>query len=473
MNRQTTPRLYETNYDHSALKTGVLHLGFGAFHRAHQAIYFDDYMQQSGDLAWGITAVNLRREETVNFAKNNADGDGYIVKSMASDGGQEFRRVRSHNGFIDWHTQTEQAENLMAAPSVHVVTITVTESGYYLDANGVLDAHDTIIANELSGHGNATVYGYLQQGLQRRKDADNGGLTVMCCDNIRQNGKMLRANFLRYLELSGAAELRTWVEQNCTFPCSMVDRITPRSSQILIDEIQSLFGDNPIAPVMGEDFTQWVIEDNFAAQMPDLGLVDATVTRDVAPYEEAKIRILNGGHTCLTYLGALKGHETFDSAMNDAELFEHFWGYTHDEVLPALTIDLPFDKEQYLQKIIARFKNASIGDTVERICADGFLKFPIFILPTLRGCLKQGVFPKHGVRAIASWYVFAKHIDAGHMNIQYAEPNWDRLQPMLSDAGLDAFINATELWDNLPNDYPEFSTQLSAAIKEMELTWPV
>ena len=473
MNRVSSPLLFETSYNRAHCEIGIVHLGFGAFHRTHQALFVDDFMDQSADLRWGIAAVNLRAAESVAFAGLNAASNGYVVKSMSSGGEVDYRRVRSHVKFADWAQDSDAAEALLALPSVHMVTITVTESGYYLDETGALNPTDPVIKDELAGGKPTSVYGYLTGALALRKAANLGGISILCCDNIRQNGKMLWRNLFAYLDLQGASELADWVKSCVTFPCSMVDRITPRSTDTLQRDVESLFGVSPIAPVMAEDFLQWVVEDNFARERPNLSEVGVTFTKNVDPYEEAKIRILNGGHTCLTYLGALAGHHTFDQAMTDPVLFAHFEEFERNEVLPALTETLPFDKSEYLDQIIARFKNASIGDTVERICADGFLKFPIFIRPTLLGCLSQGVLPRAGLRAIASWYVFCKHIDAGKLPIKYAEPYWSNMRALLSDKQLEAFASSASLWGEIPQKYPEFTPKLMAAIREMDMKWPV
>jgi D-arabinitol 4-dehydrogenase len=342
-----------------------------------------------------------------------------------------------------------------------------------MSETGALNPEDPSIVAELDGGAPRTVYAYLTRALARRKAAGLGGISILCCDNIRRNGKMLQSNLFAYLDLIGAGDLGEWVRNCVTFPCSMVDRITPRSTEALQSEVDALFGPGPFSPVMAEDFTQWVVDDHFAAARPDLTKVGVTFTKNVDPYEEAKIRILNGGHTCLAYLGALAGHHTFDQAMADPQLFAHFEEFERSEVLPALVDELPFDKNLYLDQIITRFKNASIGDTVERICADGYLKFPIFIHPTLAGCLKQGIMPQAGLRAIASWYVFCKHIEAGTLPIAYGEPYWDNLRELLQDGQVDRFAQSASLWGTLPQEHPEFITALIAAITEMEKEWPV
>ena len=204
--------------------------------------------------------------------------------------------------------------------------------------------------------------------------------------------------------------------------------------------------------------------------MPELARIGVTVTADVDPYEETKIRVLNGGHTALAYLAALEGVETFDAAMREPHLFEHFQSFENKEVLPALTLELPFSKTDYLQDIIQRFNNVAIGDTVARICADGMVKFPIFIRPTLESCLKQGILPVYSIRSIASWYVFALHVDAGKIGFDYVEPGWKELKAML---GTDAFITNRQLWGDLPVTHPEFADTLRQEIVDMESKWPV
>ncbi len=216
---------------------------------------------------------------------------------------------------------------------------------------------------------------------------------------------------------------------------------------------------------------QWVIEDNFKGERPDLNLAGAEFATDVSAYEQVKIRILNGGHTSLAYLGALHGYQTFDQAINDTELKQFFDDWQNNEVLPGITKPLPMDKNDYKNTIAARFSNAAIADSLERICMDGFAKFSIFIKPTIESCLQQNINPKNGYSIIASWYIYARRIASGKIGSRYIEPNWPILAPMLAKGSEEEFATSTLLWGDLPVHYPQFKEAIINAIRETELKW--
>lgn len=467
-----SPSLYQTNYKRSECKVGILHLGYGAFHRAHQAIYIDDYMEKSGDLNWGITAVNLRGEETESFTASSEVKNGYIIKTIDADGHVNYRKVRSHLNYINWASVPDKAEGLLINSDIHFVTITVTESGYYLDGNGDLDLSANVISQEISGKQACSVYGYLANALRQRMQTIDQPISILCCDNIRANGKMLQKNLLAYLAAKNEKDLVQWIEQKVTFPCSMVDRITPRANEGLEAEIAANFGFENFDPIHSEAFMQWVLEDNFAGPFPNLQKSGVEVVADVDPYEETKIRILNGGHTALAYLAALAGYKTFDEAMFDPKLREHFDNFEKQEVLPGLQIELPFDKEDYLKKITDRFCNSAIADQLERICMDGYSKIQLYIKPTLEACIKQNTLPNYALDSIASWYVYAKRFKAGKMSVNYIEPYWDELSPLLEEGNETRFATNQQLWGELPEEYDVFALKLVKAIKKMELQWP-
>jgi D-arabinitol 4-dehydrogenase len=419
--------MYKTSYDKSECQTGIVHIGYGAFHRAHQAMYIDDYMEKTGDLRWGIVAVNLRNEGFREISD-------YIVKTPTS-----YRMVRSHLDYIDWTKNRTIAKHLLTLPSVHLVTVTVTESGYTPGS---------------------PLFEYLACGLRNR----NTPITIMCCDNIRQNGTVLETQFLAYLYQTNQYELADWVRDNVKFPSCMVDRITPRTTLKLQEEVEYLYRGFGNTAIQTEEYTQWVIEDKFASDFPDLTQVGAIVTQDLEPYEETKIRILNGGHTSMAYLGVLSGYTTFDQVMNDEKHRRHFKQLQNEEIIPSIDIELPFDIHEYVDEVEERFSNSTNVDDLERICMDGFTKFHTFIVPSLRKCLETGKRPVYIYKSIAAWYIYAKRFARGCTKIRYNEPNWVLLEPLLAEGNMDAFVSNERLWGDIPKTYITFSRDLKSIL---------
>jgi len=390
-------------------------------------MYIDDYMEQTGDLRWGIVAVNLRNEGFREI-------DDYIVKTPS-----EYRFVRSHLDYIDWTKNRTIAKHMLTLPSVHLITVTVTESGY---APG------------------SPLFEYLACGLRNR----NNPITILCCDNIRQNGIVLETQFLAYLYQTNQHELADWIRENVKFPSCMVDRITPRTTDALRGEVEELFPGFGHTAVQTEEYTQWVIEDKFASDFPDLTKVGVVITDDIEPYEETKIRILNGGHTSLAYLGALSGYDTFDQVMNDPAHLKHFKNLQREEIAPSIDIDLPFNVYDYIDKVEERFSSATNLDELDRICMDGFTKFHTFIVPSLRKCLEKGKRPIHTYKSIAAWYIYSRRFARGCKKIRYSEPNWVLLEPLLADGAVDAFISNERLWGDIPKKYVTFTQDLKTIL---------
>ena len=414
-------------YDKSECQTGIVHIGYGNFHRAHQAMYIDKYMEETGDLRWGIVSVNLRNEGFREI-------DDYILKTPS-----EYKLIRSHLDYIDWTKNRTIAKHMLTLPSVHLITITVTESGY---APG------------------SPLFEYLACGLRNR----NNPITILCCDNIRQNGIVLETQFLAYLYQTSQHELADWVRENVKFPSCMVDRITPRTTDALRQEVEELFPGFGSTTVQTEEYTQWVIEDKFASDFPDLTKVGVVITKDIEPYEETKIRILNGGHTSLAYLGALSGYDTFDQVMNDPTHRNHFRQLQKEEIAPSIDIELPFDIHEYIDTVEERFSNATNLDELDRICMDGFTKFHTFVVPSLRKCLEQDKRPMHIYKSIAAWYIYSRRFARGCKHIRYNEPNWTLLEPLLKDGAIDAFVSNERLWGDIPKTYITFKKDLTSLL---------
>ena len=449
-------------------KIGIIHLGAGNFHRAHQALYINDYLNQTNDLQWGICAINLRKEEQENFDYlRNRDGK-YILKTISTLGDTKYKEIHSIQNLIDWSKDKEEAENALMNSNIELVTMTVTESGYYISENNQLNLTLEIVKDNIENKESTIIFSYLLRALKKRMISIDKEITLLCCDNIRENGLMLENALKIYVENSGEFELLEWINHKVSFPSCVVDRITPRPPDYLENEIADNFNIKEKCSVMAEPFIQWVIEDNFIGKRPDLEKVGVKFVKNVFPYEEAKIRILNGGHVALSYFGALKKYITYDEAISDKELQQYFFELERKEIIPALGDEAPFDLEEYMMIIFDRFKNANIGDKLERIAMDGVGKFPIFILPTINKCFEKNIIPENSIDAIASWYVFMCKILSKNLSFNYYEPSWDWIKNYLSEDRIEDFIFLKELWGDTPKKYNKFSELLSSKIKFLQ-----
>jgi D-arabinitol 4-dehydrogenase len=244
----------------------------------------------------------------------------------------------------------------------------------------------------------------------------------------------------------------------------MVDRITPRTTDELRRDVETLFPGFGHTAVQTEEYSRWVIEDKFASDFPDLTKVGVVITKDIEPYEETKIRILNGGHTALAYLGALSGYRTFVEVMNDASHRKHFKKLQEDEIVPSIDIELPFDIHEYVDSVEQRFSSATNLDELDRICMDGFTKFHTFVVPSLRKCLEQGKRPVQIYKSIAAWYIYSRKFARGCKRIKYNEPNWTLLEPLLRDGAIDQFVSNERLWGDIPKKYITFTRDLKSIL---------
>ena len=460
--------LLRTAYDRDAARIGVVHVGVGAFHRAHQAVYFDDMMERTGDLSWAVAGVNLRAASSGDLARLRGAGGAYVVKSYDPDGGAQFRMVRAHKTFFDWSHAPGGAEDILAADGVRALSVTATESGYCLGEDGALDLGHPEIRAELQGTERSSIYAYLRAALAKRRTARGRPLTVLCCDNLRENGTLLRRNLERYLAAAGESGLASWVSDCVSFPCSMVDRITPRPDARHAREVAERFGIEDDFTIHCERFTQWVIGDEFVGGRPDLDAAGAELVEDVHPYEEAKIRILNGAHLALAYLAALRGFETYDAALRDPTLNAFFDALTTTEILPSLDGATPVDLPAYRDSVKRRFLNRSIADRLTRIAMDGASKFPIFLLPTIRGCFARGIVPRFALTSVASWYVFLRRLVTGSIEFDYVDPKLPIIRPLLDAGREEEFARLASFWGDTPRRHPEFVRELCERIAELD-----
>jgi fructuronate reductase len=390
-------------YDRSTQRTGIVHFGIGAFHRAHQAVYTDDAMA-AGDRDWAISGVSLRSPD-VRDALQPQDGL-YSVTERHTEG-ERMRVVGSVREVLVGGEDAERIAAALASPHVHIATFTVTEKGYLRDPEkGSLLITATDLAHDLQGIGAPrTIYGFLERGLLRRRVAGLPGMTLMSCDNLASNGRQLAALLDEYLERRDPT-LAQWARRENRYPCTMVDRIVPATAAADVARIATALGVEDRAAVVTETFSQWVIEDCFAGPRPKWEAGGAQFAADVHSFETAKLRMLNGAHSALAYVGLGLGLEYVHQAIADPDL-NALVRRIMAEGAASLTPAPGQDLVAYAETLEQRFANASLGHRLIQIAMDGTQKIPQRWLASIATLLKRGTQPSGLLFALAGWIAFA------------------------------------------------------------------
>jgi fructuronate reductase len=378
---------------------GIVHLGIGAFHRAHQAVFTEEAMAAEGVGHWGICGVTQRSRGVVDQL---IPQDGLYGVLERSDRGVSIRVVGSVLEVVSATEQPELVRSRIADPAVGVVTLTVTEKGYRHDpATGELDLTDPEIVADLSGRQSKTVVGQLVHGLQGR----TGGppITLVCCDNLAGNGAFLRGLVRSFCAAAGLDSLTTWIEDNVRFPATMVDRIAPATTEADRLEAEARLGYRDEALVVTEPFSQWVIEDDFAAPRPAWERVGAVLTEDVEPWERLKLRVLNASHSMLAYFGLLLGHESIADAVRDPVLRQACLRMITEDVRPVLRPPSEVDVDDYARTVLARFANPALRHTTAQVASDGSQKLGPRLLGTVADLRATGRSPRWIPFVIAAW----------------------------------------------------------------------
>jgi len=370
----------------------MLHLGLGSFHRAHQAVYLQR-LYDRGDPQWSITGGNLRPDMAELIDALRAQGGAYTLETVSPAGERRYERITAIREVLPYEPSMAGLLAQGAAPSTRIVSFTVTEAGYYLDAHDRLDVHCPDLANDLErarrDEPGQTIYGAITAILRARRRAGGAPVTLLNCDNLRHNGERFRSGLVQFIDALGDAGLRDWFEAHTTCPNAMVDRITPRPSPDVGERVKAATGvDDPVA-LMAESFIQWVIEDRFCNGRPAWETVGVDMVESVAPYEEAKIRLLNATHSCIAWAGTLAGYEFIHEGTHDAAIRRIAYDYVTDDAIPVLQPS-PIDLAAYRDAVLDRFGNPALRDTNQRVAMDGFSKIPGFIAPTLRERLARG-----------------------------------------------------------------------------------
>lgn len=394
--------LVRPGYRRSLTRVGTVHFGPGAFHRAHQAFYFDRLLEK--DATRAICAVSLK---TASLREALASQDG-LYTLVELDEAPTLRVIGALRELLVAAESPAAVSRRLCDPDTSLITVTVTEKGYCLDGSGRLDLNHPDIAHDLR-HREAprSLIGWLMRGLSLRRERRLPPYLVVSCDNLSDNGPTLRAAVLAFAKRCDAA-LAGWIEAEARFPCTMVDSITPATDQALRERVVQATGLEDAWPVQRERFVQWVVEEvDFAAQ-PDWASVGVTVSRDVTAYERAKLRMLNGAHSSLAYLGLLAGLQTVAEAMAQPLLRAFIERLMIEDIEPTLTAPEPRALTAYRQSVLQRFENPAMRHQLAQIAWDGSQKLPIRILGTIADALRAGRPLRRLTVPIAAWMHFVR-----------------------------------------------------------------
>lgn len=387
---------------------GIIHLGVGAFHRAHQAVYTDDVLNTHGG-NWGICGVSLRRP---NVRDTLAPQDYLYSVISQSEQGEEIKCIRALQTILVAPEDPTAVVKAMNADSCKIVSLTITEKGYYYDpaSHALLLDHDDIQFDLQHLNTPKTALGFIVAALQQRMQQEQPSFTVLSCDNLPSNGKLLKNLVLSFAKQVNGA-LSTWIEKNTRFPCTMIDRIVPATSEQDIKNSTDKLGVTDHAAIMTEPFSQWIIEDSFCNDRPAWESSGAQLVKDVTPFEEMKLRMLNGCHSTLAYLGFLAGYDYIYQVMENSSFITLIDKMMSEQIIPTLTPPEKTDLMTYKEQLITRFKNPCILHKTYQIAMDGSQKLPQRLLNTIRDRIHAQQPYHYLALAVAAWIRYCTGVD--------------------------------------------------------------
>jgi fructuronate reductase len=452
-------------YDRDAVTSGIFHFGPGAFHRVHQSWYVDDLL--ATDPRWAITAASLQ----TSAVRDALQPQGNLYTVAVLDEHISFRVIGALREILVAPEDVGAVLRRLAAPETHIVTITVTEKGYCLGGAGDLDTARAEIQQDLATpRSPVSLIGFLVEGLRLRRTAGLRPFTMLSCDNLVDNGvKLARAvgQFAREID----PELARWIGEEGRCPRTMVDSITPFTDDALRDRVAAALGCRDRWPVQRESFVQWVIEDSFADEVPDWAAVGVTVTDDVPAYDRTKLRLLNGAHSALAYLGSLAGFSTVSQAMADRTLSAFVEKLMRVEIMPSIRAPRGLDLGAYAASLLKRFRNPTMQHALAQIAWDGSQKLPIRILGTIADNLQAGRPIERLCLPVAAWLHFVRRnaLDGGKLADPMAGTLLDLGRRMQGDArhDLPAFLALDELFPATLARDAQFTTALARGYDEL------
>jgi mannitol 2-dehydrogenase len=472
INAANLPRLASEvaapSYDRASVGQGIVHFGLGAFHRAHQAMYLDRLMNDGKALDWGVCGIGVLPSDRLMRDVMAAQDCLYTLVVKHPDGTFEPRVVGSVVDYLFAPDDPEAVIERMADPATRIASLTVTEGGYNIHAvTGEFDTSNPDVLHDLQPNvAPRTMFGLVTEALARRRERALPPFAVMSCDNIPGNGHVARRSFTTFAGLRDPG-LGAWVESEVRFPNSMVDRITPVTTDDDRAEVARRFGLHDRWPVTCEPFTQWVLEDRFVTRPP---LADAGVqlVDDVEPYELMKLRLLNASHQALCYFGYLAGYRLVHEVCQDPLFARFLLAYMDTEATPTLAPVPGIDLERYKHELIDRFSNSQVRDTVARLCSESSDRIPKWLLPVIRHNLAHGGEIALSAAVVASWARYAEGVDEDGQPIEVV----DRLRDTLTAAARGqrsdppAFLRDRELFGDLV-DNTRFTTAYLATLDSL------
>lgn len=446
------PDVQTPQYDPANLKTGIVHFGVGAFHRSHQAMYLDRLLNTGSGQEWGICGVGVLPSDA--RMRDALEGQDYLYTLLekAPDGSQEARVIGVIHDYLFAPDDPEAVIEKLAHPDTRIVSLTVTEGGYSLNnATGEFDPSGADIQHDLQqGATPRSTFGLITEGLRRRRERDIPPFTVMSCDNIQSNGHVTGRVLTAFARLKDA-DLGEWMAREVAFPNSMVDRITPATTDEMREQLATHYGVMDAWPVVAEDFTQWVLEDHFTLGRPALEGVGVQVVPDVEPYELMKLRLLNASHQALAYPALLDGFVYVHDVCRDPDYAAFLLGYMQEEATPTLRPVPGIDLNVYRHQLISRFSNEAVRDTLTRLVVDASERIPKFLLPVVREQLARGGQVSRAALVVACWCAYINTLpDAASL----IDP---RAQELKRQAAQDeqtpgAFLNIPEVFGELAHN---------------------
>lgn len=440
------------SYDRAAVRVGIVHIGVGGFHRAHQAMYVDRLLSAGVAAEWGICGIGILPSDAQMAEVLGDQGGLYTLVTKHNDGSLDARVIGSIVGYLHAPADPEAVLEQLADPAVRIVSLTITEGGYAIDAvTGQFNPTDPAVAHDLAGDGQPrSTFGYVVEALRRRRERGIPAFTVMSCDNIEGNGHVAKQVFTTFARLLDP-DLADWIATQARFPNSMVDRITPVTTPEDVVLVRDRIGIDDRWPVMCEPFSQWVLEDQFACGRPPLEQAGVQIVGDVRPYELMKLRLLNASHQALCYFAYLAGYRLVHEACQDPLFATFVLRYMRAEAAPTLEPVSGIDLDQYQRELVQRFSNPGVRDTIARLCAESSDRIPKWLLPVIRAQLAAGGPIQLATAVVASWARYAEGLDERGDPINVVDRQADTLRKLARQGGT-AFIENRPLFGDLADD---------------------